>query len=1005
MMTIKTGSKGIHLGLIFTFILAVLSTTLQVGNVSAASGEFPKMASADTVYVYDVRNDSAEAKLAALALQGLINQSSARIYVLTRDADLDQLWLNESGKSYATVPLVTGSNPGFRTMYRDYQDSVNNLIVWDGSQEWTFNIALMKGSLEGGLPVTNSLKNAILSEFGSKTVEDLRNNWSGRVEAYDWALDNLMPSLNKQILFSAGLRTTEPNPESNWTGHPWTIFDYAVASKSFAFYLDPRIPAEKDEIVKIIQTGGYSPGTPVMGYSPDGDDLNATTNPYGVGYVVSDYFSNGSVWSSFGNKTYSQPPGQAVDAQPGKVYVAITTSDGDNLQYDQQLISHFQNPTAGQVPVGISIAPVLQEVGSPLLDYLYSKAGSNIELVAGPSGYQFIYPENYSSSGYDAWLARNKQWLTDAGVHTSNIWHIPANSESHNKMADSLVGSGVTGLLRGDDASRINAYHGMYTVPQGDMIFQYGDIYRILSNVSIDATQPVFHNIYPVLAYYGVDADGKALFFDRLKEEVDRLNRDFPGKFVFLKPQDEVATINKLNTNLRGVSFDADNSDKETIHLYEDHFSAMDNGHRFADGTSSWIYKFDLAEDVNKATLTMDIGGDYVVDISKDGVNWSPAARANGSLNRTIDGSDLSGWLTDNPSKTIYVRFSDGSPQDGNGPSLYHLTISTEISQLDLLAPSYLENQFIIQNSGSIDNDHRYADEFRSIVYKFDLKDDIDHATLTMDIGGNYVVDISNDGVSWSPAASANGGLSRRIDSSDLSGWLVNNPSKTVFVRFTDGTPQDGNGPSIYRLIIASETPDNMAPVTTDNAPSGWINHDCTVNLSASDSGSGVAATYYSVDGGARQTGTSVKLTTDGVHTLTYWSVDRAGNTESKHTVTVKIDKTPPSLSVQLDNTSIWPANHKMVRVHASLNASDAGSGVASVKLISITSNEPDSGLGDIQAELGTAADSFNLRAERSGAGTGRIYTITYQAADKAGNSAVSSVTVTVPHDQSAWRA
>ncbi len=798
-----TGKVKAFLYLALAGILTVLSAVLPAPTASAAGGAFPKMASAGSVYVYDLRNDSAEAKLAAIALQGLVNQTSAQVYVLIRDTDLDQKWLVESGKSYSAVTLLSGANPGLRTMYRDYRHTLSKLIVWDGDKDWTFNLALMKGALENGLPVTDGLKTSLLSEFGSLAVEDIRLNWTDKLDAYDWALLHLMPSLNKQIVFSAGLRTTA-GPLDNWTGRPWTIFDYAVASKSFVFYLDPRVPAEKAKIVEIIQAGGYAPGTSVLGYSPDADDLNATTNPHGVGYVVSDYFSNGSFWSSFPNQTYEQPEGEAVEAQPGKVYVSITASDGDNWQYTQQLINHFNNSSVGQVPVGITIAPTLQEAGSPLLDYLYSQAGDNIELVAGPSGYQFIYTEDYSATGYGTWLSKNKQWLSDAGIRTVNLWRSPENSPSHKQMADSFVGSGIAGILRGDDASRVHAYHGIYTVPQGDMIFNYGEIYNVLSNVSIDANQPVFRNIYPILAYYGVDANGDPAFFDNVKAEVDRLNAEFPGKFVFLKPQDQIATLRQLNTDIRGISFDADDSNKERTYFYEDNFSSMDNGHRFADGTANWIYKFDLADDVNHASLTMDIGGDYVVEISKDGTNWGSAAHANGGLGRTIDSSLLDGWLVNNPTKTVYVKFSDGSPQNGNGPSLYRLTLSTEISQADLLTPSFEDNQFLVQNTDSIDGNHRYADGNRTFVYKFDLADSIASATLTMDIAGDYVVEISKDGTNWGSAAHANGGLGRTIDSSLLDGWLLNNPTKTVYVKFSDGSPQNGNGPSLYHLILSS---------------------------------------------------------------------------------------------------------------------------------------------------------------------------------------------------------
>ena len=43
---------------------------------------------------------------------------------------------------------------------------------------------------------------------------------------------------------------------------------------------------------------------------------------------------------------------------------------------------------------------------------------------------------------------------------------------------------------------------------------------------------------------------------------------------------------------------------------------------------------------------------------------------------------------------------------------------------------------------------------------------------------------------------------------------------------------------------------------------------------------------------------------------------------------------------------------------------------------------------------------TFDLRAERSALGDGRIYTITYQATDTCGNTNHATATVTVPHDQ-----
>ncbi|MCZ8519434.1 LamG-like jellyroll fold domain-containing protein [Paenibacillus caseinilyticus] len=199
---------------------------------------------------------------------------------------------------------------------------------------------------------------------------------------------------------------------------------------------------------------------------------------------------------------------------------------------------------------------------------------------------------------------------------------------------------------------------------------------------------------------------------------------------------------------------------------------------------------------------------------------------------------------------------------------------------------------------------------------------------------------------------------------------------------------------------------DRRAPVTTAaGLPAGWVNRDVLVTLQAEDEGGGTAATYYSIDGGPVQPGTTVQIRGDGTHRLTYWSEDLAGNKETSHAAEVRIDKTAPELTVRLSPAVLKPANHKMVPVTASVYASDSLSSIASVVLTSIVSSEPDNGQGDgdtkndiQQAEYGTADTRFLLRAERAGRGSGRTYTVTYTARDQAGNLTSSQAIVTVPH-------
>lgn len=139
---------------------------------------------------------------------------------------------------------------------------------------------------------------------------------------------------------------------------------------------------------------------------------------------------------------------------------------------------------------------------------------------------------------------------------------------------------------------------------------------------------------------------------------------------------------------------------------------------------------------------------------------------------------------------------------------------------------------------------------------------------------------------------------------------------------------------------------------------------------------------------------------------FTYEMVDAAGNKGSITSKVSNIDKIAPRISVELDQPMLRISNHKMVTIKAALNYFDGESGIQSVVLDSIISNEPDHGLNngdkpnDIQnANFGTEDTSFDLRAERLGTGNGRVYNVTYIATDKAGNKSIQKVTVTVPHD------
>ena len=112
-------------------------------------------------------------------------------------------------------------------------------------------------------------------------------------------------------------------------------------------------------------------------------------------------------------------------------------------------------------------------------------------------------------------------------------------------------------------------------------------------------------------------------------------------------------------------------------------------------------------------------------------------------------------------------------------------------------------------------------------------------------------------------------------------------------------------------------------------------------------------------------------------------------------------DTTPPVItSVTASPNVLSPPNHKMLPVAITVTATD-NSGVApTCAIVSVSSNEPINGQGDGDKAPDwqiTGPLTVNLRAERSGAGKGRIYTVTVACEDGSGNTSTAVVNVAVP--------
>jgi HYR domain len=140
-----------------------------------------------------------------------------------------------------------------------------------------------------------------------------------------------------------------------------------------------------------------------------------------------------------------------------------------------------------------------------------------------------------------------------------------------------------------------------------------------------------------------------------------------------------------------------------------------------------------------------------------------------------------------------------------------------------------------------------------------------------------------------------------------------------------------------------------------------------------------------------------------GATTVSCTATDGNGATAScSFTVTVN-DVEPPVIgSVTATPNVLWPPNHRMVPVTVVATATDNCDPSPACSITDVSSNEPVTGhgFGNFSPDwIITGAQTVDLRAERAGFGSGRIYSVTDTCTDGS-NQSSQIVTVTVPHNQ-----
>jgi hypothetical protein len=371
------------------------------------------------LFVLDIGTLSQSEQLLAVSLQGIVNRKKPRIYLLSNYYDWKWLeLLRDKGHKIFYVNSVW-------ELLKKFQKEVKGLVIYDPEFPDTINIATMISAVKEAVIASPSTASR-LKTF--PIIEDLRNRFKSRIEAYEWAYQTLWSDLNPSLIAIM---------------HPSWVFprDYIIEFKAFTFWIEGEAncwfpPEDISFLKKLLASTPLH--TPVLGWwDAGGSGIGESTgvmfsSKYGKVTVATALCPNLSVHSGVKMPQHLQQRSfKEVEVEP-KVYLSFLLSDGDNFGANLSGVikSKWDQKERGEIPMGWPFCPTQVELTPLAVEYFYSTATSNdYFLSADGIGYVWadFYGQNYEnprgiykeflllSKKYMKLLSHNQFWILQGG--------------------------------------------------------------------------------------------------------------------------------------------------------------------------------------------------------------------------------------------------------------------------------------------------------------------------------------------------------------------------------------------------------------------------------------------------------------------------------------------------------------------------------------------------------------------------------------------------------------
>jgi hypothetical protein len=404
-------------------LAASLALPTTPGGARVAAGPDPML-------VVDVGALTVEQQLTFAALQGIVNRTAPRLYLVglrsAQDFDVDptaEAWLNDVVDG--PVEEVTPDEALDRLA-----GEVKGLVVWDPAvPHESQNAATTIAGRDDLLPVGPDQVAALEAGHGLTVEVDLRDlHLTTDRQFTEWAIAHLTPPAG-----GWGFPVWMGRPRNGKPIQPG-LRDWAVANRAFVFDADPATdPGLIGEVLDLFPRGigvyGYVFfDTPV--YLSTGLPANealgvAELTAHGDWLIPTTDATNLTVHS----KSTAVAQKAAWDDAPrtpddDTTYVSFVLSDGDALGYDVTLLRALQYPHLGgsSIPIGVSTSPLLATHAPAIWNWYLDHLPANANLVAGPSGSGYSFPSYASEADEQRYLAQSRAALDATGLRST--WSI-----------------------------------------------------------------------------------------------------------------------------------------------------------------------------------------------------------------------------------------------------------------------------------------------------------------------------------------------------------------------------------------------------------------------------------------------------------------------------------------------------------------------------------------------------------------------------------------------------